>query len=226
MQPYTVLLSMKAGFNMKSIFFAGLLALTANTVFAASTTYSDFASWTDDVGGLITTDTYNSYDFTGGGNNFSYYGSGVTLGGITYSIDGDGSIYGINKNLDYDAVYHKSNYIEWESSAPSSTLTVTLASYTNAIGFNFGQFYGEAANVVVTLGNGDIFTTAGNSAYAFFGVISSTVFNKFTISGALYPSIDNLSLGPIALAPVPEPETEGLMLAGLVLLGAVARRKQ
>lgn len=210
---------------MKSILLAGLLTFTANTVFAASTVYSDFDSWSDDVTGLITTDTYNSYDFTGNGNNAVLYGGGMTLGGITYSVDSDSVIFGVNKNLNYDAAYHKSNYIEWESGVGASTLTVTLASYTNAIGFNFGQFYGVANQFTVTLGNGDAFTASGNEVYSFFGAISTTAFKTFTISGQPYPTLDNLSVGPMALAPVPEPETYGLMLAGLALMGLVARRK-
>ena len=210
--------------NIKSIVIAGLLSLSATSAFAATTDYSDFTSWSDDIAGVITTETYNGYDFTGGGSNFVNYGTGTTLGGITYTLGNGGTFFGINKNLDYDAAYHKSNYIEWEGGSPTNTLTITLASYTNAIGFNFGQFYGEADTITVTLGNGDTFTPTGNTAYSFFGAISTSAFKTLTITGSPYPTLDNLSLGPVAV--VPEPETYGMMLAGLGLMGFIARRRK
>ncbi|WP_157381507.1 PEP-CTERM sorting domain-containing protein [Methylophilus sp. 5] len=212
--------------SIKSIFMAGLLSLFANSVLAATVEYSDFSSWSDDVSGLITTETYNGYDFTGGGLNYVDYGTSTTLGGITYTLETYGQIFGVNKNLNYDAAYHKSNYLEWQNAGSASTLTITFASYTNAIGFNFGQLYGDVQPFTVTLGNGDSFTLTGNTAYAFFGAVSTTAFNTLKITGQPYPALDNLSVGPAVAAPVPEPESYGMLLAGLLLTAFVVRRSR
>jgi len=208
--------------NFKSIVVAGALLFSANTVFATTVSYSDFSSWSDDVSGVITTETYNGYDFTGGGSNYVSYSSSTILGGITYTLD-NGTIFGINKNSSYDAAYPKSNYLEWQGGA-NNTLTITLASYTNAIGFNFGQFYGDVTPFTVTLGNGDSFTLNSNTAYSFFGAIATTAFKTLSISAQPFPVLDNLSVGPAVTMPVPEPESYGMMLAGLLLTAFVVRR--
>lgn len=117
--------------SIKSIFVVGALVLSANTAFASTVKYTDYSSWTDDVAGVITTDTFNEYNFTGSGSNFVNFGSSTILGGITYSTDG-GTIFGINKNLGYDATYLKSNYLEWENDG-KNTLIITLSAYTNGI---------------------------------------------------------------------------------------------
>ncbi len=212
--------------SIKSILIAGLASLFANSVSAATVEYSDYLSWTDDVSGLITTETYNGYDFSGGGLNYVDNGTSITFGAITYTLETYGQIFGVDKNLNYDAAYHKSNYLGWQSASLSSTLRITLASYTNAIGFNFGQVYSEAQPMIVTLGNGDSFTLTGlSNAYSFFGAVSTSAFNTFTITGQPYPTIDNLSVGPSVAAPVPEPESYSLFLAGLLLAGFLRRSR-
>lgn len=213
--------------SIKSIFIAGLVSLFANSVSAATVEYSDFLSWSDDVSGLITTETYNGYDFTGGGDNYVGYGASATLGGITYTLNSGGQIFGINKNWSDDAAYHKSNYLEWQDGGAATTLTITLASYTNAISFNFGQLYAESQPFTVTLGNGDSFSLTGlSNAYSFFGAVSTTAFNTISISGQPFPTLDNLSVGPSVAAPVPEPESYSMLLAGLLLAGLVKRNRE
>lgn len=206
--------------RIQSTLLAGLLALSASSAFATTTTYSDVLSWADEVSGIITTDTFNGYDFTGASGHS--FGSGTTLGGITYSTSDQ--FFGVEKALHYDAAYHNSNYIEWQNNVD---LTITLPTYTKAIGFSFGEFNGESVTFTVKLGNGDIYTgVSASNAYSFLGAISDTAFNTLTISSDKpYPTLDNLSVGP-AVASVPEPETYGMMLAGLGLMGFVASRRK
>ena len=211
--------------NSKSIVIAGLLTLSASSVYAATTNYSDFTSWSDDISGIIITDTYNGYDFTGGGNNFVNYGGGTTLGGITYSTNNGDTLFGINKDWLFDDLYLKSNYLTWTYGSPNNSLTISLGSNTKAIGFNFGGYFGNALPITVTLGNGDMFIANGiSNAFAFVGAISDTYFNTLTISAPDYPTLDNLSLGPVVA--VPEPESYALFLAGLGVMGAIARRRR
>jgi len=71
-------------------------------------------------------------------------------------------------------------------------------------------------------------TTPGG-ALQFIGFTSSQAFNRIIFSGAGCCSssfaIDNVVYSA-ALAPVPEPETYALLLAGLGLMGAVARKRK
>ena len=218
--------------KFKSFVAAGLLTLSASSVFAATTNYTDITSWSDDIAGIITTDTYNSYDFTGGGSNIVVFGNSTTLGGITYTTNESSTILaGLTKDFPGDASYLKSNFLTWVTTDPLSqqfpfgSLTISLNSYTRAIGFNFGSLAGFEIPIIVTLGNGDSFLASGNpNAFAFSGSISDTYFNTLTISAPFLPTLDNLSLGPVVA--IPEPESYALFLAGLGVMGAIARRRR
>jgi len=207
---------------MKTIVLAVVIGLAGMSAQAATTTYSDFDSWTDNLTGIVTLDTFNGYDFSNG-DGYRFFGPSTTLGGVTYSI-GSGALYGVSNLLNYDAPYHTSNYLEWQGGTPN-TLTITLAGNTNAFSIKIGQFYGAGDTYNIQLGNGDSFTVNGGSAYSFFGAISTTAFSTIQITGnAAFPTIDNLGLGLVAA--VPEPETYAMLLAGLGLMGGIARRRK
>lgn len=206
---------------MKQLISAIALSAAAFSAQAATTGYTDFDDWSDNVVGIYSTDTFNGYNFTSGAGDFVYYGTSVTLGALNYSINA-GELFGINKNWAPDASYHTSNYLHVQNATPS-TMTISLGGTTNAFSLKLGEYFGTPSNFNVTLSNGDSFTVAGGSAYTFFGVVSTTAFSSVKISGPLYPSIDNVSYGTIT--PVPEPETYAMLLGGLALMGALARRR-
>lgn len=206
---------------MKQLISAIALSAAAFSAQAATTGYTDFDDWSDNVVGIYSTDTFNGYNFTSSGGDFIYYGTSVTLGALNYSVT-DGRIFGINKNWPDDAGYHTTNYLDVEDIA-SSAMTIALGGTTNAFSLKLGEYFGTPSNFNVTLSNGDSFTVAGGSAYTFFGVVSTTAFSSVKISGPLLSSIDNVSYGTIT--PVPEPETYAMLLGGLALMGALARRR-
>lgn len=205
---------------MKKLVTFAIIAAAAMSAQASSTVYTSFDDWTDNLQGVATVDTLNNYgNFTTSG--IESLGNSVTLGAITYSIE-QGQLYGVTTALNYDAPYHTSNYLEWQSGTPN-TLTLTLSGNTNAFGIKIGQFYGTASNYQIAFGNGDSFNVAGSTGYTFFGAISTTAFSTIKITGSDFPTIDNVALGTVTA--VPEPESYAMLLAGLGLMGAIARRR-
>jgi hypothetical protein len=62
----------------------------------------------------------------------------------------------------------------------------------------------------------------------YVNINSDTAFNKVVASSTAYSfEFDNvaLAINPIAISPIPEPETYSLLMAGLALIGAIIRRR-
>jgi len=115
-------------------------------------------------------------------------------------------------------------------------LEVSLSSSYNAVGMYFGNddvccSTGYAATLEVFSGAtslGSVSLTANMNDYAdqFIGLSSTLSFDKVVISyggASLYTYIDDFQVG---VAAVPEPETYAMLLAGLGVMGAVARRRK
>jgi hypothetical protein len=67
---------------------------------------------------------------------------------------------------------------------------------------------------------------AGGTFYV--NINSDAAFNKVVASSTAYGfEFDNvaLAINPLAVSPVPEPETYSLLMAGLALIGAIVRRR-
>jgi hypothetical protein len=92
----------------------------------------------------------------------------------------------------------------WLNAASSSALTIT----GNQVG-------GTSVSSKVTFANNNF------STFALSGFTNLQSVNLGTVDGVAYVAVDN-----IVTAPVPEPETYALLLGGLGVLGAVARRRR
>lgn len=206
---------------MKQLISALALSAMALSAQAATTTYSDYDDWSDNVSGIFTVETFNNYDYSGGGSQFVYLNPSVNYSGITYAAD-NALIAGISKNYGGDAAYLKSNYLAWGNGSPN-TLKIDLGGTSNAFSMKIGDYQGSVGSYFVELSNGDTFTVAGNNAFTFFGAITTSAFSSIKITGATGVSIDNFGYG--AVTPVPEPETYAMLLGGLALMGVIARRR-
>jgi hypothetical protein len=71
------------------------------------------------------------------------------------------------------------------------------------------------------------FTSApGDLSFKFLGFVSDVPFTSVDIHFTTGPSIDGALLDNLVYAPVPEPEAYAMLLAGLGLVGFIARRRK
>ena len=123
-------------------------------------------------------------------------------------------------------------------STTDAEVTITFSAFSagvRGIGGNFfdsnisGQFAAGDITVSTTDGSGTVSQTIiGATASSFLGFVSDGPITRMTVvavqpagGGFLWPSVDNLTLA----AAVPEPGTSALMLGGLGVLCALARRR-
>jgi hypothetical protein len=216
-------------FKLLKLTALAFLTLWTSGAYAAIITYTDASLWN----AAVTTtggDNYNSYNWSSpvSGGTVAL-GTTITLSGVTYSIPATNGaqIFGVAPIFTGDAVFlQSSNYLEWQQNANPAVLSITLPASVDAVGFNFGDFYGLAHPFTITLGNGESFTSSSNlNSFAFFGVVSDTNFSSFTISADVFPAIDNLSFGN-GVSAVPEPSTWAMMILGFAGIGFMAYRRK
>ena len=127
-------------------------------------------------------------------------------------------------------------------STNTATDTVTLSSFSTGVQAVGGNFFGSDLSGLFKTGNitltaTDAFgsvtqTIVGASVSSFLGFVSTSAMTSLTVAsmqptaGFLWPTLDNLTLAKNAVAPIPEPETYALMLAGLAATAFVARRRR
>jgi hypothetical protein len=115
---------------------------------------------------------------------------------------------------------------------PSGTLKFTFSAPTTAFGFVMTDV-GEATGIVSLRTNAGAFTTdqvlatypplQGNGASFFFGLTQNTAFTEayVTVTGV----DEAYGIDAVRVTAVPEPVQAALLLAGLGLVGAIARRR-
>jgi PEP-CTERM motif len=126
-------------------------------------------------------------------------------------------------------------------STNTATDTMTFNTFLGGVQAVGGNFFGSdiagaflAGNITITAtdASGTVTQTiVGATTTSFLGFVSTGGMTSLTVAsvqpaaGFLWPTVDNLTLAKAAL-PVPEPETYAMMLAGLGLVGFLARRRR
>jgi hypothetical protein len=200
-----------------------LLLATAGAAQATITVYTTLASFTAATSALGT-DTYTGFSIT------ATTPSPITraAGAYGYTASTPNNFFGAGTTAD-----------PWLSSNVA-TDTLTFNSFgggAQAIGGNFfgtniaGNFLAGSVTLTVTDSSGPVTRTISNATVSsFLGFVSSSAMIQMTLSavqspGVLYPTLDNLVLARNA-APVPEPQTYALMLAGMGVVGLLSRRRR
>jgi len=217
-------------FSAKSV-----LASAASAVFllAASAAHADITTYTNQSAylGAVGTTGVDSFDdleldsyqgpLTRTAGSYEYtVGAGPTSP-ILFGASDDGSDIWLTGN----------NRLDLLTFAPSTPLAGVGGFFfgSDLFGFSTPASY-LTLSATDSTGATVTYTLDAPEFNSFVGFVSTGSLVSFSVTAGNQPGVwataNNLHLSAAAVAPVPEPETYGMMLAGLGLLGVIARRKR
>lgn len=212
---------------MKPVALSAFLLCAATSAQAAITTYTSQASYLGAVGNTGV-DTFNDLDIdeyagplTRTAGSYGYTVSAAPNSPALWGASDDGS----------DIWLTGGNRLDLLTFAPSTPVA-------GVGGFFFGSdlFGFSTPASYLTLSATD--STGATITYrleapeqnSFVGFVSTASLVSFSVTAVdqagVWATVNDLHLSAAAVAPVPEPETYAMMVAGLGLLGFLARRKR
>lgn len=204
------------------------IAILAGSAHAAIQTYSDESAWLASMSSHQITSTTTDAEYSTP-TSVTVAGGGSTLTGFSSSVETHvvGSSWGswVNQPATNGLPIYYS---------PATTLSFNFqgGSLSGASVDSFGfylepNFYGAyGVSLSLTSGETVMQTVDGNAGAKFFGWSGSAV---TTVTLTADSASGGFAFGQFyegVTAPVPEPETYAMLLAGLGVLGTVARRRQ
>ena len=212
---------------LKSVAVAALFVLSGASI-AGPTTYTTAASFAAATA-APGVDTYTGFSITSS-----------TPSPITRSA----GAYGYTATAETSTFFGAGTSANPWLSTNTATDSITFNGFTGAPGAIGGNFFGSDISGSFLLGDitltatdstgSTTFTLTNAQTTSFVGFVSANSAPILSLvvrsvqpgSGFLWPTVDNLTLAQKAIGAVPEPETYALMLAGLALVGAAARRRK
>lgn len=206
--------------NIKQLFCGAVLAGAAVAASAQVTLTNDRVAF-DASGSFV----YSNFDDFGAG--FAFPGADFTRGDVTYpspdNLTVGAGTYSIGSVKTVMSYNYWSPLVATINTAPRYTMLGFDAAVTSGpVSITVTTNVGAYSFTNLTMGDGaPTFTFEGfktASAGEYF-----TGFQIETLGQGYLPGITNVEVGVSA---VPEPETYAMLLAGLAMMGAVARRRQ
>jgi hypothetical protein len=192
--------------NIKSLVAAAVTAFVlSSTAHAAYTVFTDRTLWVAAVGGSFSEETFST---------------GTTTG---FSIEQVGTEHstGISDGVFHDRTQLDDDYTNYNFNAPITAFGANWDLAPGGPGQGLQLYFG-GTSVAPEITN----TYTGG----FFGLVSTTAFSTVSVHSGTFDgagethNVDNVVFGNVSA--VPEPESYALMLAGLALMGTIARRRK
>lgn len=195
--------------SLRTTIVAGLVVVSAWAQ-AAVTVYTDRTTFQNAMSSF----TVDGLDDVAQGINATYVRADYTI--QTVSGFGMYGCWNVGDCGDNTSIGFNFRYL-WDYLGPE---TFTFTTAVHGLGFDYGNpvCCSSGAKPII---NGE----SPSTDHGFFGIISDVALTTYTVDQSregAYMLIDNVTYGAAA---VPEPETYALMLAGLGVLGFVARRR-
>jgi hypothetical protein len=207
------------------IVVAAVLVVASLPAFSGVTTFSNRSTFSA-LGTIAENYGFEDLNTAAGGGVF-FPGDPWNAHGVTYNTTGNNIVVGPAGASVASKVFSANSF--------GIPLNGTMAVHYDLFGFDAGSFLGASpANIVLVTNIGTYsFTNQALPAMpvlSFFGFSAGpgeyfTSFSISTLAASTIPGIDNVTLGFAAVTAVPEPATNAMLLAGLMLLGARVRRR-
>lgn len=162
----------------------------------------------------------------------------LALTSVPSPIVRNAGAYGYTGTVSTTSFFNAGTTADVWLSTNTATDTITFNTFTGGVSAAGGNFFGSDINGAFLAGNltltatdasGTITQTLTNATTTgFLGFVSTGALTSITItsvqpvSGFLWPTVNNLTLATA----VPEVQTYAMMLAGLGLMGFMARRRR
>lgn len=188
-------------------------------VFGSANSFLDGSAYT----ASYTFETTNGIFISNAAHNYAYGGtaysvaspalsSTITINGNTVSISGNyfGQIFGQNSGTFSQVYHHATDYVTSGSSYYLAQMYNSVFNYSNTLPYSL-------------TGPLSYSVTAGDTSYGYMSIENySSSFDGYTEYAYVNLTPDHVTIS----APIPEPETYAMLLAGLGLLGFAARRRK